>query len=451
MADILIIDDDESIRETLSNLLKRWKYRTFSANNGREGIELAISENPDLIITDMRMPKMNGLELLDEIGRLRLNIRVIVITAHDDMSSTIQAMQKGAFDFIEKPIETERLRFSIQRALENKRLSETIDVISGESEFNVENTIIGKSEAMKEIFKKIGPVSNNRITVLIRGESGTGKELVAKAIHYSGVTKNYPFVAINCTAITETLLESELFGHVKGAFTGSQKDKKGKFELADQGTIFLDEISEMSINLQAKLLRVLQEREFEYVGGNETIPMRARIIAATNSDLELLVRENKFREDLYYRLNVVNLELPPLRERIQDIPLLVNHFVRKINLDLHKTVRKVPEEVIKYLQTYSWVGNVRELENLLMQAIVLTKGDVLLMENILIKKQNADTHAVNEISLSLEEIEKRHIERVLNHFRWDKTKTAQSLGISLPTLYSKIKHFKFVEAYKDFN
>lgn len=442
MDKILIIDDDESIRESLVNLLGRWKYNAISAENGRQGIELALSENPDLIISDIRMPKMSGLEVLDELQRLKLSIQLIIITAHDDMSTTIQAIQKGAYDFVEKPIETERLRISIQRALENKRLSETIKVISTESEVNVENTIIGKTEKMKEIFRKIGSVSDNRVTVLIRGESGTGKELVAKAIHYGGVTRNYPFVAINCTAITESLLESELFGHVKGAFTGSVKDKKGKFELADQGTIFLDEISEMSVNLQAKILRVLQEREFESVGGNDTIPMRARIIAASNNNLEELVAQKKFREDLYFRLNVVNFELPPLRERREDIPLLINHFVRKINLELHKSVMKVPDEVIKYLQEYSWTGNVRELENLLMQAIVLTKGDMLLMENILVKKQEDTGHRPEDVLLSLEQIERQHIEKVLNYFKWDKTRSAESLGISLPTLYSKIKNFK---------
>lgn len=442
MEKILIIDDDESIRESLVTLLRRWKYFAIPAENGIQGIELALSENPDLIISDIRMPKMSGLEVLDELHRLKLSIHLIIITAHDDMSTTIQAIQKGAYDFVEKPIETERLRISIQRALENKRLSETIKVISSNTEVNVENTIIGKTEKMKEIFKKIGSVSDNRVTVLIRGESGTGKELVAKAIHYGGVTRNFPFVAINCTAITESLLESELFGHVKGAFTGSVKNKKGKFELADRGTIFLDEISEMSFNLQAKLLRVLQEREFESVGGNDTIPVRARIIAATNNNLEKLVEEKKFREDLYFRLNVVNFELPPLRERREDIPLLINHFVRKINLELHKSVMKVPDEVIKYLQDYSWTGNVRELENLLMQAIVLTKGDMLLMENILVKKQEDTGHKPDDVLLSLEQIERQHIEKVLNYFKWDKTRSAESLGISLPTLYSKIKNFK---------
>ncbi|NUN04839.1 MAG: sigma 54-interacting transcriptional regulator, partial [Bdellovibrio sp.] len=337
-----------------------------------------------------------------------------------------EAMQKGAYDFIEKPIEVERLKVSIRRALENKKLSETIEVITADADFNIENTIIGKTDSMKEIFKKIGSVSDNRVTVLIQGESGTGKELVAKAIHYGGVTKNLPFVAVNCTAITETLLESELFGHVKGAFTGSIKDKKGKFELAGEGTIFLDEISEMSPNLQAKLLRVLQEREFECVGGVETIPMKARIITATNRNLEALVHQNKFREDLYFRLNVVNFEIPPLRDRKEDIPLLVNHFINKINTELHKSVKKVPEEVIVYLQEYNWIGNVRELENLLMQAIVLTKGDVLLKENIFIKKQNDDAQMQNDELLSLDEIEKIHIERVLRRFKWDKTKAAES-------------------------
>ena len=444
MEKILVIDDDNSIRQTLINLLTRLNYKVLSASDGRMGVEIAKQEQPDLIISDIRMPQLSGLEVLEEVKNLDSQIRVILITAHDDMATTIQAMQKGAYDFIEKPIEMERLKVSIKRALENKKLSEKIETIVSENvtSYRIENTIIGKARIMRDVYKKIGQVSANRVTVLIQGESGTGKELVAKSIHYSGITKDHPFVAVNCTAITESLLESELFGHEKGAFTGSIKDKKGKFELAGEGTIFLDEISEMSPNLQVKLLRVLQEREFERVGGEIVFPMKARIITATNRDLTLLVQQGRFREDLYFRLKVVSIELPPLRERKDDIPLLVTHFLNKINVDLHKKVNKVPEEVMEYLKSYDWVGNVRELENTLMQAIVLTNGDVLLQENILIRSAEKSVYAKKPEQISLAEVEKHHIKYILDFTSWNKQKSAAILGISIPTLYSKIENYK---------
>ncbi|MEW6701922.1 MAG: sigma-54 dependent transcriptional regulator, partial [Bacteroidota bacterium] len=431
MEKILVIDDDDSIRQTLTHLLMRLNYKVLSASNGKTGIEIAKQEQPDLIISDIRMPRLSGLEVLEEVKNLDPRIRVILITAHDDMATTIQAMQKGAYDFIEKPIEIERLKVSIKRALENKKLSEKIETIVSDNvtSYQIENTIIGKSRTMRDVYKKIGQVSANRVTVLIQGESGTGKELVAKSIHYSGITKEHPFVAVNCTAITESLLESELFGHEKGAFTGSVKDKKGKFELAGEGTIFLDEISEMSPNLQVKLLRVLQEREFERVGGEIVFPMKARIITATNKDLTQLVQQGKFREDLYFRLKVVSIELPPLRERKEDIPLLVTHFLNKINVDLHKKVNKVPEEVMEYLKSYDWVGNVRELENTLMQAVVLTNGDVLLQENILIRSADKSADAKKPEQMSLAELEKNHIKYILDSTNWNKQKSAAVLGI----------------------
>jgi transcriptional regulator with PAS, ATPase and Fis domain len=295
---------------------------------------------------------------------------------------------------------------------------------------------------MKDVYKKIGQVSSSKVTVLISGESGTGKELVARSIHYSGITKNYPFVAVNCTALSETLLESELFGHVKGSFTGAMRDKKGKFELAGEGTIFLDEISEISPQLQVKLLRVLQAREFERVGGEVSIAMKARIIAATNKDLGALISEGKFREDLYYRLKVVDIEIPPLRKRSEDIPLLVNHFLGKINAELHKNVNKVPEDVMEMLKEHEWTGNVRELENTLMQAVVLTQGDVLLKENILVRKGEEPAQADYSDSLSLSEVEKIHIKRVLGANNWNKQRTAEVLQISVPTLYSKMNQYK---------
>jgi len=451
MEKILVIDDDESIRETLVNLLTRLKYNVVSAPDGKAGVELAKVEHPDLIISDMRMPQLSGLEVLAEIKKYDSQIRVIIITAHDDMETTVQAMQKGAYDFIEKPIETERLKISIKRALENKRLSEKLEAITFEKSGSEQqkNIIIGKSQIMREVYKKIGQVSANRVTVLILGESGTGKELVAKSIHYGGITKEYPFVAVNCTAITETLLESELFGHEKGSFTGADRMKKGKFELAGEGTIFLDEISEMSPNLQVKLLRVLQEKEFERVGGETVIPMKARIITATNKNLTLLVKQGKFREDLLFRLHVVNIELPPLRDRKDDIPHLVKHFVNKINTDLHRNVNKIPDEVIEYLERYDWIGNVRELENTLMQAIVLTKGDVLLKDNILIRNTSIKELDYLPGKVSLAEVEKRYIKYILDEMKWNKPKAAELLKISLPTLYSKIESFGINDPSKE--
>ena len=294
---ILVVDDDKSIRDTLSNYLKRQDFDVYSAENGKSALEITKRVSPDLIITDVRMPEMDGIELLKNVKDIDSHIQVIIISAFDDMQSTVKAMQNGAYDYIEKPLEIDKLKIRINRALENKKLSNHLDALipANYKEYKIENTLIGKTPEMKNVYKLIGQVSSSRVTTLIEGESGTGKELVAKSVHYCGITKDHPFIAVNCTALTESLLESELFGHVKGAFTGSIKDKKGKFELAGEGTIFLDEISEISPNLQVKLLRVLQEREFERVGGESLIPMRARIIAATNKHLSDLVRDGKFK------------------------------------------------------------------------------------------------------------------------------------------------------------
>lgn len=444
MEKILVVDDDQSIRDTLSNYLKRQEYDVHSAENGVEALEKIKKNNPDLIITDVRMPEMDGLELLSKVKEIDTHIQVIMISAFDDMQSTIKAMQGGAYDYIEKPLEIDKLKLRIKRALENKRLSSRLESLipSDYKEYKIENTLIGKTPEMKEVYKKIGQVSSSRVTVLIQGESGTGKELVAKSIHYYGITNDQPFVAVNCTALTESLLESELFGHVKGAFTGSIRDKKGKFELAAEGSIFLDEISEISPNLQVKLLRVLQEREFERVGGETLIPMRARIIAATNKNLSKLVEAGKFREDLYYRLKVVSVDIPPLREIVEDIPLLVQHFLSKINTELHKNVNKVPDEVMEMLKSHEWIGNVRELENTLMQAIVLSSDDVLTKENILLRKSEpVNKESISFLNSSLADMEKIHIKAVLDSVNWDKQKAHKILGISVPTLYSKIEKY----------
>lgn len=445
MGKILIIDDDESIRRTLVSYLKKLEYEVYSAATGKDGIETARNVRPDLVITDIRMPGADGFEVLSSVKELDSHIHVIMMTAFDDMSSTVKAMQQGAYDYIEKPLEIDKLKIVINRALENKRMSEQLaSFISEEAEeYQLENTLIGKTSTMKEVYKKIGQTSSSRVTVLIEGESGTGKELVARAIHYSGVTKDKPFIPVNCTALTESLLESELFGHVKGAFTGSIRDKKGKFELAGEGTIFLDEISEITPNLQVKLLRILQQKEFERVGGESLIQMKARIIAATNKDLNSLVKEGKFREDLYFRLRVVSINIPPLRERVDDIPLLVSHFLGKINKELHKNVIKVPEEVMEMLKNHYWIGNVRELENTLMQAVVLSTDDVLNKENVLLRKIESEELKKREVQfITLSENERIHIKKVLDAVEWNKNKAHKILGISLPTLYSKIETYK---------
>ena len=447
METILIIDDDESFGETLEIFLSDMNCRILKANNGKTGLEIIEREHPDLVITDYKMPLLNGLQVLKRIKEIDLKIQVIMLTAFEDMDSTIKAMQLGAYDYVEK-LELERIKAITKRALESKKLSERLVIAISEdsSDYQLENSLVGSTKAMKEIYKKIGKISSTKVNVLVQGESGTGKELITKIIHYTGITYDQPFIAVNCTALSESLLESELFGHVKGAFTGAIRDKKGKFELAEEGTIFLDEISEISPNLQVKLLRVLQEREFERVGGEITIPMKARVVSASNKNLAELVKLEKFREDLFYRLKVFTIEIPPLRERKEDIPKLVVHFLKKINKELHKNVWKIPYEVMELLQTHEWVGNVRELENTLLQAVVLAKGDVMEKEYILLKKNEIVVNEeVNKAHLSLADIEKSHIKLVLEEVNWDKQLASKILGIAKTTLYNKIEAYGLIE------
>ncbi len=450
MEKILVIDDDDSIRETLQLYLAEIGYEVIAANNGETGIELLKMHKPDLILSDLKMAGMTGIDVLKKAKEIDSHNQVVLMTAFEDIQSTITAMQMGAYDYIEKPLELSKFNAVVKRALESRSLSDRLVTALSEDdlEINYENSLIGKTAGMREIFKKIGKISSTRVNVLIEGESGTGKELITKVIHYTGITKNQPFIAVNCTALSESLLESELFGHVKGSFTGAVRDKKGKFELAGDGTIFLDEISEISPNLQVKLLRVLQEREFEKVGGEATIPMNARVVAATNRILSDLLKEGKFREDLFYRLKVFTIDIPPLRERKDDIPSLVIYFLKKINKELHKNVKKIPYEVMEMLQNNEWVGNVRELENILLQAVVLSKGDVLEKENILLRnKPTSDIIEAEEdvLKLTLADVEKEHIQKVLDKLKWDKPTACKILGISKPTLYNKIHTYGLTE------
>jgi two-component system, NtrC family, response regulator AtoC len=449
METILIIDDDESFGETLELFFSEQNYNTIRAKNGKDGVAVFETEHPDIVLTDLRMPFMDGMGVLEKIKSSDSHIPVVMITGVDEIKTTIEAMQKGAYDYIEKTMELERIKSIVKRALESKKLSERLTTALSEdtSEYQIENSLIGSTPAIKEIIKNVGRLSSNKVNILIHGESGTGKELITKIIHFTGVTKDEPFIAVNCTALSESLLESELFGHVKGSFTGAVRDKKGKFELAGEGTIFLDEISEISSNLQVKLLRVLQEREFERVGGESTIPIKARIIAASNKNLTEMVSNGEFRADLYYRLNVFKIDIPPLRERKEDIPKLVVHFLKKINKELHKNVWKVPYDVMEMLQNYEWIGNVRELENTLMQAVVLAKGDVLERECILLRK-NKLTEKENTkklATMSLADVEKKHIKLVLDEVKWDKQAAAKILGIAKTTLYNKIEAYNLME------
>ncbi|MDP4291842.1 MAG: sigma-54 dependent transcriptional regulator, partial [Bacteroidota bacterium] len=335
MKKILIVDDDKTFRVILKEVLIKENYTPIEASNGETGLELVKSEHPDLVITDFQMPGMSGLDLLQAIIKLKTGIPVIMLTGFSDTENIIKAIQMGAFDYLEKPIVPSVLKSSIRVALNSANLSSNLESVVNNtiyaSNISEDNILVGNTPPMKEVFKKIGSISLNKVNVLILGETGTGKELITRLIHSTGITKNEPLVTVNCSALAESLLESELFGHVKGSFTDAIRDKKGKFELAGEGSILLDEISEMSVNTQVKLLRVIQELEFEKVGGEAPIPMKARIIAASNRNLEELIKEGKFREDLFYRLKVFTINIPPLRDRKDDIEGLVIHFLRKLN------------------------------------------------------------------------------------------------------------------------
>lgn len=444
MAKILLVDDDEHIRESLELYLREKGYEVISAPNGSKALLHFHRDKPKIIILDIRLPDMDGLEVLRRIKTSDGKVQVAMITAFQDMETTITAMKLGACEYIHKPIDINEFEMIIERMKETLSLNERY---GGLTEVNGEykvNNIIGKSNPMKEVFKIIGLVSESKTSILIQGESGTGKELIAKVIHNNSLFKNEPFIPINCSALPETLLESELFGHERGAFTGAVSAKKGKFELAQNGTIFLDEIGEISSNVQVKLLRFLQDKEFERLGGERKIVSNARVIAATNQDLSGLVRKGKFREDLYFRLKVVTIDVPPLREKRLDIPPLVEYLLAKVNRELHRNVRKVPQSVMGRLMDYDWPGNVRELENVLIRAVLLAKGEVLLEEHITGSLKNVTTSVdeKNSGTLSLQEMEKKHILQILHSANWNKGKACEMLQISRPTLRHKMKLYQ---------
>jgi len=450
MKSILVIDDNRLIRQTFKSHLTSEGFDVTLAADGREGVEQFQKLEPDLVILDIHLPVIDGIEVLKQIREIDGNAYVIMITAFDDMKTTVTAMKLGAFEYICKPIDYDELLLSIRKAQRMQEMDEKLDYLVTEAshEWSIDN-IVGRTPQMREVFKTIGMLSRSTTTVLIRGESGTGKELVARAIHYNSINREEPFVAVNCTALAEGILESELFGHVRGAFTGAVRDTRGKFEIAQRGTIFLDEIGDISPNIQAKLLRVVENREFSRVGGERTQRTEARIVGATNRNLEDFVRRGQFREDLYYRLKVIEIKLPPLRERREDIPELVAHLLEKVNRQLHTNVRKVPEGVMKTLVAYDWKGNVRELENGLTRAVTLAHGDVLLAEHLpLARSDGLGAGLVTDELTSLKEMERRYISHVLKQSRWNKSRASDVLGITRPTLDKKIKDYGLVDPRK---
>lgn len=380
---ILVVDDEENIRTIIKRSFQREGFIVSTASSGNEALKELSKTTFDLVITDLKMPDGDGINLLKQIHSLYPDTMVMVITAYASTESAVEAMKAGAIDYIVKPINIEELRIIVRNAIEKKILKEENLRLKKElyEKYSFHN-LIGKSKKIREIFSLIEKIAPTNSTVLITGESGTGKELVAKAIHYSSLRKDQPFVSINCGALPESLLESELFGHVKGSFTGAYTDKKGLFETAHKGTILLDEISEMSLWMQVKLLRVLQERKIRRVGGTDEKEVDVRIIASTNVDLGEKIREGKFREDLYYRLNVIRINLPPLRERKEDIPLLIEHFIKIYNQRTGKNIKGIKEDALKVLESYYWPGNIRELENCIERAVVLETSDFITIDSI---------------------------------------------------------------------
>ena len=440
---VLIIDDQRAILESLSMFFAEKGYDITTAEYGKEGLEKVRSEMPDIVILDIRLPDLSGIDVLKDIKAINEHTYVIMITAFHDMETTIEAMKNGAYDYIHKPINIKELDFSVQKVSEALGLKNKLSIYINDQKVQYKmDTIIGKSKPMQQVFKMIGLTCNSKATVLIQGESGTGKELIAKAIHYNGALKDEPFVSVNCSALVETLLESELFGHEKGAFTHAIHTKKGKFELAGNGAIFLDEAGELPLSTQVKLLRFLQEREFERVGGEKTIRSNARIIASTNKNLTQMVQEGKFREDLFFRLKVITINVPSLRERKSDIPLLVDFFLHKFSKELHKEPKHISKEALGKLMIYDWPGNVRELENVIMRALVLSREDIILENHISIEPREMESLTAWENPFkSLKEMEKEYVAKALIKAKGHMGETCELLKISRPTLRKKIEKY----------
>lgn len=434
---ILIVDDEESVRDSLYNWFIEDGYRVECAENANKALSMLESDSFDIILADIKMPGMDGLEMLRRIKLLKSESIIIVMTAFATVDTAVQALKDGAFDYVTKPFDPDDLSHLIRNASKQISLADENEnlkkkVVSLE---NVED-LVGKSEPMKLVLKDIESVAQSSSSVVITGESGTGKELVAKAIHSNSPRRFFPLVSVHCGALTESLLESELFGHEKGAFTGAMYNRKGRFEMADNGTIFLDEIATISTKMQIDLLRVLETRKFIRVGGNKEISSDFRVICATNRDLKSMVEKGTFREDLYYRLNVVNIFVPPLRERIEDIPLLVEYFIKKYCTSMNRPLVSIDISALKRLEDFNFPGNVRELENMIERAIVIGNGRKISLKDLPLEKS-----VVSNSIESLNDLEKTHILQILNKYNWNVSRSAKALQVDRVTLYNKIAKY----------
>ncbi|MEI7500311.1 MAG: sigma-54 dependent transcriptional regulator [Bacteroidota bacterium] len=434
---ILIVDDEESVRDSLYNWFIEDGYRVECAENAKKALTILESDQFDIILADIKMPGMDGLEMLRRIKSLKKDSIVIVMTAFATVDTAVKALKDGAFDYVTKPFDPDDLTHLIRNATKQISLADENETLKKKvvSLENVED-LIGNSEVMKDVLREVESVAQTNSSVIITGESGTGKELVARAIHSNSPRKFFPFVSVHCGALTESLLESELFGHEKGAFTGAMYNRKGRFEMADSGSIFLDEIATISSKMQVELLRVLESKTFIRVGGNKEITSDFRVICATNRDLKGMVEKGTFREDLFYRLNVVNIHIPPLRDRIEDIPLLVDYFITKYCTSMNKPSIPIEPAALKRLQEFNFPGNIRELENMIERAIVVGNGKKICLKDLPLEKT-----IVTNSAESLDDFEKTFILQILNKYSWNISRTAKALKVDRVTLYHKIKKY----------
>lgn len=439
---ILIVDDESSVRDSLYNWFIEDGYRVECAEDAKTALQILETENFDIVLADIKMPGMDGLEMLTRIKNIRKDSIVIMMTAFATVETAVQALKEGAFDYVTKPFDPDDLSHLIRNASKQISLMEENEILK-EKVVSLENVedLIGESEAMHKVLREIESVAQSAASVIITGESGTGKELVARAIHANSPRKFFPLVSVHCGALSESLLESELFGHEKGAFTGAIYNRKGRFEMADNGTIFLDEIATISPKMQIELLRVLESKSFVRVGGNKEIKSDFRVICATNRDLKTMVENGAFREDLFYRLNVVNINVPPLRERTEDIPLLTDYFIKKYCSTMNKPQVTIETAALKRLGEFTFPGNIRELENMIERAIVVGNGKKITLKDLPIgKTESGPTFE------SLGDIEKHHVEQILNKYNWNISATAKALKVDRVTLYNKIKKYNLKQA-----
>jgi DNA-binding NtrC family response regulator len=436
---ILVVDDEAAMRESLKDWLMEDGYEVDSAESGETALKMAAERNWDIVLLDLKMPGMDGIETLENIKEINPDTEVLMMTAYATVDTAVKAMKKGAFDYLVKPFDPDEVEIQIKKIVKHKELVVQNILLRKKLEEKYHyDEIIGKSDAMQEVFELIDRVAPTDSTVLITGESGTGKELIAQAIHGNSARCYMPFIAVSCGALPETLLESELFGYEKGAFSGAEHRKRGRFEMADKGTLFLDEIGDISLKTQVDLLRVLQQKEFSRLGSEEVIKVDVRILAATNRDLKAAIREKRYREDLFYRLNVIAIHVPPLRQRKEDIPLLVSAFIEKYCLEMNKEEAKIAPSALKLLMDYDWPGNVRELENIIERALVIGQGQKIEADDLPFSRKDV-TPA--ELPRSLKKMERVHIRRILKETNWNISKAARELDIDRQTLYNKIDKY----------